>query len=487
MEWLSELGRRLIALFRRGRFDADLDEEMRLHRELREQERIAEGITAEEAHYAATKQFGNPLNLREESHDMWGWNWLENFVQDIHFGLRQLRRNSGFTAIAVITLALGIGVNAAMFSMVNGLLLRPLPIRDPNQMTFLGFTRPGINNSDKMFSYPEFDEIRSQAGSVFSDAAALKFGGVESGQTTPDGLTVDGQTKPIETEFVTGNFFSMLGIRPTLGRFILPSEGAEAGEDPVIVLSYRYWATRFGRDPSILGKKALVNGHPVTIVGIAPKDFFGVTPLIDIQGYMPLGMATVEEGVPGGFLADPKYRSLVVLARENTPNPQPVLQVVGARLLKAHPRNEQEGALRAYPLRPPGMISGPNPFPQIVGLFLTLAGLVLLLACVNVSNFALVRGLVREREMVVRAALGAGRARLLRQLLTESLVLAFLGGCGGTLVGVLASSALASISLPTQLPMVLNFQLDWRVLAYAAATTIFATAWVGIVPACPRR
>ncbi len=484
---LSDLIYRFRVLFGRKSMEADMDEELHAHLEHKVKKYVQSGVAVEEAKRRARLDLGGLEQVKEECRDSWGLQLIEELVQDFRYGLRQLRRNPGFTMVAVLTLALGIGANTAMFSIINGFLLRPLPVSEPDQLMFLGFVRPGINNFDDSFSYPEYEEAVSQDLSMFSGISAMKFGGTEGGQARQDGLTVNGVTKPIEPVFVTGDFFSMLGIRPYLGRLILPSEGSVAGGDAVIVLSYRYWATRFGKDSSIVGKKASVNGHPVTIVGIAPKGFVGVTPMFEMQGYLPLGMATIESGVSPGFMADSKARTLVVLARKNASaeakQTSAALSVVGGRLLKQFPRSSDEKTLRAYPLRPPGILTGPDLISKLVGLFLVLAGLVLALACVNVANLVLARTVSREREMVVRAAVGASRGRLLRQLLTESLLLAVLGCVGGIVAGILVSSAVSSLPLPTELPVVMNFQFDWRVFAYACVAAGFAVALVGIAPA----
>ncbi len=487
MRFFYKLALRLRSLFRKRRVEQELTDELRFHLEESIQQNIAIGMTAEQARYAALRDIGGVEQIKEQCRDLRRVNCIESFFQDLRYGMRQLRRSPGFTLVAVITLALGIGANTAIFSMIDGLLLRPLPVAKPSALAVLGFARPGNNNFNPSFSYAEFREASGEAAEVFSEVSAFRFGGAEGGQARPDGLTLDGVTKPIEMVFVTGNFFSMLGVKPSLGRLLLPSEGAFAGKDPVIVLSYGYWASRFSRDASVVGKSAFVNGHPVTIVGVAPEGFVGVTPLIEMQGYMPLGMATVEEGISAGFLDDPKDRALVVLVREKAhagpEQMQAILRVVGQRLLKRYPRNREEALLRAYPLRPPGILSGGNPFPALIALFLTLAGLVLAIACVNVANLVLARTLVREREMAVRAAIGASRGRLLRQWLTESVLLAALGCACGSFAGIFASKAVASLAPPTQLPMVLNFQFDWRVFTFAWAAAMVAVALIGIAPA----
>ena len=403
---------------------------------------------------------------------------MNGFAQDVRYAVRQLRKSPAFFSVVVLTLGLGIGANTAIFSMVDWLVLRSLPIKDPQQMHFLAFTRPGAN-SEIQFSYPELAEVQKQTRDVFSGITPFIFGGLAGAQNSQSGLTADGTTKAVQTAYVGGDFFSLLGITPAAGRFILSEEGKAAGADPVVVLSYNYWQTRFGGDPAIVGKAVSINGHPVTIVGVAPRAFLGPTPILEIQAYLPLSMFLIERGVAGDFLTNPSTRSMLALARvkpgASIKQVKPELAVVGQRLLKQY--------LQANPLRPPGIIDGPNPFPKLAALFLTLAALVLLLACVNVANLFLVRAAARQREMAVRAALGAGSGRLVRQLLTESLLVAALS-CGfGVLLGLSGARLFSSVSLQTELPVTLDFEFNWHVFAYAFAVAAATAASVVVVPA----
>ena len=411
---------------------------------------------------------------------------MTELIQDLRYALRQLRRSPGFFCIVVLTLGLGIGANTAIFSMVDWLVLRSLPIQDPDQVHYLEFTKSG-ENSETEFSYQEFAEIQQRTTNVFSDMTPFIFGGLMGAQNSQNGLTADGTTQAVQTAYVGGNFFAMMGITPAAGRFILSTEGKVAGADPVVVLSYNYWKTRFGGDPAILGKAVFVNGHPVTIIGVAAKGFLGPTPLLQVQAYLPLSMYLIERGVGADFLADPKARSMIALARVKPgveiKQVHSELSVVGERLLKEYRREGGFRELRANRLRPPGIMSGGNPFPKLAALFMTLAALVLALACVNVANLFLVRAAGRQREMAVRAALGAGSGRLVRQLLTESLVVAALG-CGvGVLLGLGADRLLGSVSLQSELPIVFDFSFNCQVFAYAFAVSVAAALVVGVVPA----
>jgi predicted permease len=412
---------------------------------------------------------------------------MNGIFQDLRYALRRLRKSPGFTAVAVVTLALGIGANTAIFSMVDSLFLRPLPVHSPSELTFVAFS-PGASNFDPSFSVAEFHEISERTHQVFSEMASIIFGGDAGPSGRPDGLTVDKTTKPVQPVFVSGNFFQLLGIHPYLGRFILPSEGNMPGADPVIVLSYRYWKSRFNSDPDILNKPAMVDGRAVTIVGIAPEGFLGITPIIDMEAYLPLGMALIERGGDAGLLTDPRTRSLLIVGRmlpgTSIERANASLAVVGRNLVKAYPRTGVGDALlQARELKPPGILNGGNPVPKLAGLFLTLSALVLALACLNVANLSLVRATGRWREIAVRAALGGTRGLLIRHLLTESALIALLGSVVGITAGTSALRILSSLPTGTDFPVVLAFPFNGRIFIYSLIVAMLTGLAVGIVPA----
>jgi predicted permease len=403
---------------------------------------------------------------------------MQTILQDIKHAIRMLAKNPGLTIVGALTLALGIGANTAIFSMVNSFLFRPLPVKDAQQITVLAFQqKQGFVQNN--FSIADYRDIRNQTSEVFSGLFGYQFG--------MDGLSVNEKADRIMTNFVSGNFFSVLGIQPAMGRLLLPSEGEVPGADLVMVLGYNYWKTHFGADTGIVGKKVSLDGHPVTIIGVAPKGFYGVYPLLDVQGYLPLGMATIE-GVPNDFMTNRGLRNFAVLGRlqngASLAKAQASLSVVAQRLANDNPKEDSDMSLQVYP----ETRARPNPDPKntmvvISGLFLGLAAMVLLLACVNVANILLVRATVREREMAIRAALGAARSRLIRQLLTESVLLAFVGAVAGIILGYWGSSAVGSLPLGTDLPIHVDFGFDWRVFGYALGAAILTGLIVGMVPA----
>jgi predicted permease len=406
-----------------------------------------------------------------------GENFMATLWQDARYALRMLAKSPMLTAIVILTLALGIGANTAIFGIVNGFLLRPLPVKSPEQIMVLAGERQGDTLGIFTLSYPQLVDLRKQAG-TFSDFFAF--------QVDLAGLSVDGKGSQFFYSRVTGNYFSALGVQPALGRLFLPSEGEAGGKDPYIVLGYSYWQKRFGGDSGIIGKQALIDGQEATIIGVAPKGFQGTSFALDLDGYVPLNMQPAEDAAK--LWSDRNSAALIVMGRlkpgVSLRQAQSSVNVVTERLAEQYPATDKGVTVRVIPER----LARPQPFaknivPLIVGIFLLLAALVLLLACMNVANILLVRATMRQREMAIRAAMGASRGRLIRQLLTESIMLALFGGIGGLLLGAWASGAITSLLPVSKLPIRLDFSFDWRVFAYALAAALLTGTLVGVWPA----
>ncbi|HEV2288834.1 MAG TPA: ABC transporter permease [Candidatus Acidoferrales bacterium] len=479
---LEDLRLRVRSLFHRKAVENDLNDELRFHFEQQVEKLVQSGLPPAEARRQARLAIGTQDEIREEYRDSSGVRFLETLLQDIRFALRMMRKSPGFTAVAILTLALGIGANTAIFSVVDWLILRLPPVAKAEQITTLeAELLSGYYNNG--FSYPAFEDIRRQSTAVFSDVAgAMDF--------QMDGLSIDGNNQPIWTSYVSGNFFQMMGLKPVLGSFIEPTPGKSVDDEPVLVLGYTFWKTHLGGDSRVIGKSVLINGHPVTIIGVAPKGFHGIASLMDVQGYLPLGMGIVTSDAKKDLVVDRKPPVLAIFARLKprltAKSVQPVLNVIAQRLSTQYPATDKCKSLFANPLDlfSPGTDPSTSGTLRLVSaVFLILAGLVLILACLNVASLLIARSSAREREMAVRAAVGAGRVRLIRQLLTESLLLALLGCAGGVVLGLLASRSLGSINLNTTIPFVLDFQFDWRVFADAFCVALFTAAVVGIAPA----
>jgi predicted permease len=402
---------------------------------------------------------------------------MATFWQDVRYAFRMLAKSPMLTAIVVLTLALGIGANTTIFGIVNGLFLRPLPVRSPEQIVVLAANVNGDTLGIFTLSYPQLTDIRKQAD-VFSDV----FGS----QIDLAGLTVGDQTNQFVYCHVTGNYFSALGVQPAVGRLFLPAEGEAGGKDPYVVLGYSYWQQKFAGDPGVVGKQALIDGQEATIIGVAPKKFQGTEFAFDLDGYVPMNLQPDQDVAK--IWSDRTMRTLAVMARlkpgVSLKQAQSSMDVVAQRLGKQYPPSDKGIAIRVIPER----LSRPRPsasniVPFIAGTFLVLAALVLLLACMNVANILLVRGTMRQREMAIRAALGASRSRLIRQMVTETMVLASIGAACGVALGQWASGSVVSLLPPSRFPIALDFSFDWRVFAYALTAALLTGALVGVWPA----
>jgi predicted permease len=408
---------------------------------------------------------------------------MDSLLQDLRYAFRSLRRAPGFAIIAIITLGLGIAVNTTVFSVINGILLRPLPVPHAEQITVLA-TKQKNDGNYQMFSYLDYQDVTRDTSAVFSDVFGYRL--------TLGSMIANNRGDHCLFSRVTGNFFTALGVQPAVGRLILPGEGLAPGADSVIVLGYNYWQKRFNGDPSVVGKQVNVDGHIGTIIGVAQKGFHGVEAMMDMDGYFPYS-------APFGNLDDPEKqlneayterdkRGLLLLARlkpgVDIAQARAALNLEARRLGEGFPDVDKDMSIQIYPER----LARPDPdpdatLPRAAIAFSILAALVLLVACFNIANVLLVRATAREREMGVRSALGAGRGRLIRQFLTESLLLSFLGALLGLLLATWAGTFLSTLPLGSDLPIRFDFSFDAGVYIYALCAVLITAFVVGIVPA----
>jgi predicted permease len=482
MAWFRELARRLLMLFRRRQFDADLAEEMRLHREWREQEEIERGLSAREAYYAAQRRFGNELVLREESHDMWGWNWLETLLQDIRYGLRILGANPGFALVAVASLTLGIGANAAIFQLLDAVRLRSLPIPNSQELAEIrivgGNGGMGINNG----KYPELTRPLWQELRADHEPFSGVFAWAADGENVGSGEDRHWR----RALWVSGEAFSVLGVSPWRGRLLGPED---EGGCPAMraVVSYAFWQTEMGGRQLDAHTTLRIEDESVQVVGVTPPQFFGLAvgdgfdiaqPFcqpkeelrrdafdIAVMGRLRLGWTLQRASAWLGTVSRAFFE-----ATAPTERTERSIETYKRFRLAAYPGSSGVSRLR-------------EEYDSSLSLLLGVTGLVLLLACANLANLMLARASARAQEMAVRRALGASRTRLLRQLLVESGVLA----AGGAALGIGVAHGVSRVlvwSLSTESnALYLPLTTDWRVLGFTTALAALAAMVFGVAPA----
>ncbi|MBA3543990.1 MAG: ABC transporter permease [Chthoniobacterales bacterium] len=486
--WLYSIPLRLRSLLRRPQVETELDEELRDYLERKSEEGVAQGLDKNEARRIALVELGGIEQRKEDCRDARGVRWLEEFLQDLRYGWRLLRKSPGFSAIVILALALGLGANTALFSLCNSVLLRALPVRDPQHLVILSVTN---ERSDTItsFSYPTYRALRDK-NSVFSGMIAQAGAEMNAGYA--------GASDKAHGKLVTGNYFETLGVRPWLGRLFTQADDQIPGAHPVAVLSYEYWQRRFGGDPAMVGAKLILNNQPMTVVGITPPGFYGtdLAEVTDIR--VPMMMATVFRPFPANRLQNPRHQWMEVLARLK-PNLSAAQAEAGLDVLyrqvddgeiRQVSREMNEHAKRVARLSHVRLLPGSQGFRQLQDEFshalLILFGItliILLITCANLANLFLARNAARSREIAMRLALGATRRRLVRQWLTESLLFASLGGGLGLICASWTQSALLHF-LPASERMNLGrTALDPAVFGFAFAAAVVTSILFGILPA----
>ena len=401
---------------------------------------------------------------------------MGNLVRDLRYSLRTLRKNPGFTIVAVIALALGIGVNTSIFSLYNALALRPLPVKDPGRVVRLFQTRAGESGAG-VFSYPEYVDYRD-GNPALSGLAAWSWATAAMGSGD--------RVEDVKAMFVSGNYFDVLGADTAVGRTFVPEEDRTPGSHPVVIMSYGFWERRFARDPGMVSRTILLNGNPFTVVGVAARNFVGT----DVEApeiWLPIMMtATIAPERGAGVLQDRNGHWLQVIGRlkpgVSWPQAKASMDVLARQLAQTYTEEKNSGVLLATAtFLPPNVEEVSTPIALLV---MGAVGLVLLIACANVANLLLARATARQKEIGLRLSLGATRGRLVRQLLTESLVVSLLSGVAGLLVAAWSSSVLMRLLTPP-FTGTLNFNVkpDLRVLGYAFAVSLATGIIFGLVPA----
>jgi putative ABC transport system permease protein len=464
MTRLRVLFSKLSGLFRKARLEQQLDEDVRAHIEMLTEENLRRGMEPEEARYAAMRQFGNVSSMKEECRDRWSIRIIEELIQDIRYGLRQLRRNLGFTAVAVITLALGIGANTAIFSVVNSVLLQPLSYPNPSRLmmvyhvppakSFPGVTKFAVSPAN----YLDWEKQNR----VFERMAIIGFRGMTLNGTQPEA---------VRAAKVSAGFFAVMGVQPQLGRTFTPEE-EQSGNANGVILGNAFWHAHFGSNRNIVGQHLRFDGQVYTVIGIMPPDFRFPS---FAQIWVPLAWTAQERAVRDNhnYMVVARLKSGTTITQAQTD-----MDLVSNRLAKAYPNHDAGWGAVVVPLHE-DLVGGVRPTLLVL---LGAVGFVLLIACANVANLVLEKIIARRKELAIRAALGGSRSRVLRQILTES---ALLGTAGGAVGLVLAHFGVMLIVdfLPQSLPRAQGTSLDVWVLAFTFVISLFTGIAAGLAPA----
>jgi macrolide transport system ATP-binding/permease protein len=480
-QWFYSLPLRLRSFFRPNQVDQELKEELREHLEQQIKENVARGMSPEKARYSALRTLGGITQIEQQCRDARGGSIVEDFVQDLRYGFRQLLRGPGFSAVAILCLTLGIGANAAVFSWVEGILFRPYPaVAHQERLFALAGTARGETGATGL-SWPDFQDLRRSC-SLCEESFVSKI----TGST----LSIGDHAETARGSIVSANYFDAIGVRPILGRGFEPGEDVGSDSHPVVVISYQLWRDRYRGDPEIIGKMQPFNNVPHTIIGVAPDGFYGTFVGWAMQFWVPASMEETFES--GGYkLEDRDARWIEAYVRlkpgVSRAQAQQEISAIAARLETSYPATNRGRSSGIWPLWQTPFNNAGTLLPTLE-VMVAVVAFVLLIACANVGNLLLVRSFTRRHELSVRLAIGASRVRLLKQLLTEGLILSAIGTAGGLLVAYWCRHALVLLLPPRSgVAMYLPGEIDARVMALSAGICLLVTLIVGIIPAFQAR
>jgi putative ABC transport system permease protein len=483
MFWLRLIYSRLYGLLRKDRIEQEMDDEMRFHLLMRTRENIERGMRPDDAELQARRRFGNVGRIKDLARDIKGGGFMETLLQDLRYGARMLLKRKGSTAIAVLSLALGIGAHTALFSLADAFLWRALPGVD-NDRLFTLVRGDGFPPS----SYPDYivyrDRSQSLAGLAAYEPVTLAFGNKE-------------RSRLAAGELVTGNFFEVLGVAMSQGRAFLPDEDRTPGAHPVVVLSHDFWVSEFGGDPQLIGKTVTLNNQSFTVIGVAKPGFAGISNPLPAEFWIPMMMqAVAKPNVPPALTVRSVGLWLIGSLKEGVSREQAEaeLNVINHQLLQEYPPSEEVDSLDSWRTLPLSLAPAQGTLftalrirmAVTITLAMVLAWMVLLIGCANVANLLLARGAMRYKEIALRLAVGAGRLRLIRQLLTESLLLALLAAASGLILAFWINQLLMSIQLPLPGASVATeweLRLDGRVFGFALMLSVLTSLIFGLAPA----
>jgi predicted permease len=480
-QWFYSLPLRLRSFFRRKQVDQELEDELRDHIEQQVKENLAAGMSPEEARCSALRAMGGVTQIEQQCRDARGGNLMDDLAQDLRYGFRQLWRSRGFSFLAILCLTLGIGANAAVLSWIEGILFRPYPaVAHQERLLALAGTARGETGATEI-SWPDF--LALQRSCTLCDAFFVS-------KITGSTLNIGERAEVTRGSIVSANYFDAIGVRPILGRGFEAGEDAGSDAHPVAVISYQLWRNRFKGDPQIVGKMQRLNNVPHTIIGVAPEGFYGTFVGWAMHFWVPASMEETFES--GGYkLEDRGARWIEAYIRlkpgATRAQAQEEISAIAKRLENDYPSTNRGRGIRLWPLWQTPFNNAATLLPTLE-IMLAVGAFVLLIACANVGNLLLVRSFARRHEMTIRFAIGASRIRLLKQLLTEGLILSTLGATGGLLVAYWCRHALVLL-FPERsgVAMYLPGEIDWRVMSLSAGICLMATLIVGLVPSLQTR